>query len=84
MQANPQTWLSWAKKLHTWGVNDLVATCLEAAGPLTMLGAQAVYLAQPLLRAAWRDDALVELAHTLEDKDWMQEFITALREVSKT
>ena len=81
MQPIPQTWLSWAKKLDTLGVNELVASCLEAAGPLTILGAQVLYLGQPLLHAAWGEGAIEELAQTLEDTDQTQAFITLLREV---
>ena len=49
MDANHHIWRVWANQLHMWGVNDLVATLLEALGPLTILGAQLVYIGQPLL-----------------------------------
>ena len=73
-------WPGWAEFLRSHGLENLVAWALEAAGPLTVLGAQAVYLGGPLLRPALTDmqrDALVDL---LEDRDEALAFSAFLRE----
>jgi len=72
-------WPGWADFLHRHGLENLVAWALEAAGPLTVLGAQALYIGAPLLRPALSDnqrDALVDL---LEDRDEALAFTAFLR-----
>ena len=72
-------WPGWAEFLHRYGLENLVAWTLEAAGPLTVLGAQVLYMGGPLLRPALTDvqrDALVGL---LEDRDEALAFTTFLR-----
>jgi hypothetical protein len=49
MESNQHIWRVWVEKAHRWGFEDEIATLLEAAGPLTTLGAQMIYLAQPFL-----------------------------------
>jgi hypothetical protein len=73
-------WHSWAELLHRFGLEDLVAWVLEAAGPLTLLGAQALYLAGPLLRPALTDKQRDALAGLLEDRDETLAFSAFLRE----
>jgi hypothetical protein len=67
-----------ARKLHALGLNDLAATLLESGGPLTFLGAQALYMVAPLLG----NDAMA-LAHILEDPDSTRDLITSLSEASR-
>lgn len=82
MDANHHIWRVWADKLHMWGVDDLAATLLEALGPLTTLGAQFVYLGQPLLRWRTPDGHLDTLAHMLENSAETRAFVDYLREKS--
>lgn len=80
MSANHQIWEVWAETLHRWGINHIVSSFLEAAGPLNLIGAQAVYLTQPLLSGilpAAHMQAMVEL---LEDRDQTESFVEYLRE----
>ncbi len=80
MDADRHIWQIWARKLHQWGLGEGVATALESAGPLTYLGAQALYLVQPwmnrLLPAGYMD-ALVDI---FEDRAKTSVFTTILRE----
>ncbi|NWG05919.1 MAG: hypothetical protein HXY35_04430 [Chloroflexi bacterium] len=56
-------------------MDGLVAWFLEAGSPLTVLGAQAIYISQPFLGGE-RTNAL---AHMLEDENEMQAFARYLR-----
>ena len=85
MQTNPDLttrdpWPQWADFLRQRGLEGLAAWALEAAGPLAILGAQALYLSRPLLRPALSDTQLAALADLLEDMDAMRDFSTFLRE----
>lgn len=80
MENNQTIWRDWARKLHGWGVQDLAASLLEGAGPLTLLGAQLIYLGQPLLRWAVPDGQLLALAALLEEPDHTRAFAAYLRE----
>jgi hypothetical protein len=80
MTINRHIWRVWAENLHRWGVQGIVAAFLEAAGPMNVLGAQAVYLSQPLLSPLVSNDSIEALAALLEDKAQTHEFTTLLRE----
>lgn len=54
---------------------------LEAMGPLSVLGAQAVYIGQPLLRLAFAGEYLEALTQLLEDNQRQRAFVSLLREV---
>ena len=77
-----QIWQFWNRSLHRWGVQHLVASVLEAVGPLSLVGAQFVYLGQPLLSAALPAEHLDALARLLEDPLQSRAFAAYLREVS--
>jgi hypothetical protein len=81
MKTDQQLWQAWADTLQRWGLKDWTAAFLEAAGPFSMLGAQLVYISQPLLKAAWPGDHLDALARLLEDPTQTRSFATFLREV---
>ena len=81
MNFDQHIWQNWASNLHRWGVNRLVATILEATGPLTVLGAQAVYIGQPLLRLGIAGEHLDALTTLLEDSQQQRAFVSLLREV---
>ena len=73
-------WLGWAEFLRRRGLENLVAFVLEAAGPLTVLGAQALYLSDPLLRPALTSIQRDALAGLLEDREEALAFAAFLRE----
>ena len=68
-------WSHWADVLHRWKLESLAAWLLEAGEPLTLLGAQALYFAQPLLGAGAAD-----LAALLEDREEVCAFASFLDE----
>ena len=68
-------WLEWAESLRRLKLDGFAAWLLEAGGPFTILGAQAVYLGQPFLRGK----KLVALAHMLEEDEETQAFARYLR-----
>jgi hypothetical protein len=74
------SWLRWADFLHRHGLENLAAWALEAAGPLTVLGAQALYISEPFLRPAMTDAQRDALASLLEDRDEALAFAAFLRE----
>ncbi len=73
-------WEPWAHFLQRFEMEKPAAFLLEAAGPLTILLAQVVYLGQPLLgrsknRADWE-----ALAGMLEDPAQAKAFANYLKE----
>ena len=81
MDADRHIWRIWANFLQRWGLKDLVASILEAAGPLTLLGAQMVYLGQPFFNKSFLEVHFTTLARLLEDSTQTQDFVAFLREV---
>lgn len=84
MESPQKFWSDWAQILQRWKMGDLVASFLEAIGPLSVLGAQFIYLGQPMLDKITPRDHLRALANMLEDSKETQAFITFLREVKQT
>ncbi len=74
------SWPVWAKTLRRLGLENLAAWALEAGGPLTLLGAQALYLGGPLLRPLLSEARLDDLAALLEDGEEQRAFISFLHE----
>lgn len=74
------SWPAWVDFLRRLGLENLAAWALEAARPLTVLGAQALYLGAPLLHPAFSDTQVGALAHLLEDDEEAQAFAAFLRE----
>ena len=68
-------WSKWAESLRRLKLDGLAAWFLEAAGPLTVLGAQAVYLTQPFIGGK----QLRSLAFMLEEDEETQAFARYLR-----
>ena len=63
MQARSD-WSKWAESLRRLKLDGFAAWLLEAGGPLTILGAQAVYMSQPFIGGKNMDS----LAHMLEEE----------------
>ncbi len=79
MQSQP-AWSQWAESLRRLKLDGFVAWFLEAGSPLTVLGAQAIYISQPFLGGKKTS----ALAHMLEEESETQAFVHYLRgEVTK-
>ncbi len=82
MNADQHMWRVWASAIRQWGLQNWVATMLEAAGPVTILGAQVVYFGQPLLGLALPKGHLEAVARMLEEPTHTRAFVDLLREAS--
>jgi hypothetical protein len=80
MDENQHIWRVWADQAYRWGISDWTAALLDAIGPLSLLGAQAIYLAQPLLSPLFPGGHLSALAQLLEEPDQTRAFAALLRE----
>jgi len=80
LNSDHHIWRLWASFIQHWGAEEWVASFLEAAGPLSILGAQAVYISQPYLSQALPEGHLDALARLLEDQTATKAFATLLRE----
>jgi hypothetical protein len=74
------SWPVWAEALRRRGLEDVIAWALEAAGPLGLLGAQALYMGGPLFRPLLSDAALEDLTCLLEDDEARRAFLALLQE----
>ena len=74
MQARSD-WSKWAESLRRLKLDGIAAWFLEAGGPVTILGAQALYMSQPFL--GWKQ--MDSLAHMLEEDQEAQAFARYLR-----
>jgi len=70
---------NWIKTLYKMRLLNLTATILEALGPMNILGAQLVYLTQPVLSPFFNSDQSKDIAKILEDPAETASFIKALR-----
>jgi hypothetical protein len=74
----------WIESLYKLRLQNLAATFLEALGPLNLLGAQLVYLSQPVLSTFISKDQSQDFAKILEDPSETDLFIEALRNYEPT
>ena len=77
MQPRPE-WSHWAETLRRFKLDGLASWLFEAGAPLTVLGAQALYVSQPF----WGEkqvSAWVSFAHMLEEDEEVQAFARYLR-----
>lgn len=75
MQTPRPHWSTWANQLHRLKLDAIAAWMLEAGAPVTLLGAQALFVARPFLGAQTE-----ALAHLLEEDDEVRAFAAYLRE----
>ncbi|NJC97506.1 MAG: hypothetical protein FIB03_14410 [Anaerolineae bacterium] len=68
-------WLKWAESLRRFKLDGIASWLLEAGSPLTLLGAQALYIGQPFVGG----DKITSIAHMLEEQEETQAFIHYLR-----
>jgi hypothetical protein len=78
MNETPQIWKNWVNNLHRWGLQEITAVVLDAIKPLNLLGAQAVYMGQPIFKQFVANDQLEAFASMLEDPRQTQAFISLL------
>ena len=76
-----QLWEEWANKLLAMGLDTYVASFLEAVGPLKIIGAQLIYLGQPIFRGLIPDTNLYALVLLLEEDINTKKFVALLKEV---
>ena len=74
MQSQP-AWSQWVDSLRRLKLDGFVAWILEAGAPLTVLGAQAIYISQPFLGG----EKTNAIAHMLEHENETQAFTRLLR-----
>ena len=68
-------WSHWAESLRRFKLDGLASWLFEAGAPLTLLGAQALYISQPFLGGKqWN-----MFAHMLEEEEEVQAFARYLR-----
>lgn len=80
MIGNQHIWKAWADILHRWGAEEVLATLLDATGPLNFLGAQMIYLGQPILNAVLPEDHVSAFANILDDPEETRAFTSYLRQ----
>ena len=78
MDASRAYWPIWMDALHKKSLNELAAWVLEAAGPLNVLGAQVLYMGQPLVPSS-TGRGLRALASLLEDENETGAFVALLK-----
>ena len=76
-QENREKWIQVLYKLR---LQTLAAAFLEALGPVNLLGAQLLYLSQPILSPFISQEMAQDFARILEDPSETEEFIKALRD----
>lgn len=74
MQSRPD-WSRWAETLRSWKLDGFASWLLEAGAPLTVLGAQVLYISQPFVGGK----TLNSFAHMLEQEEDAQAFARYLR-----
>lgn len=70
----------WVQALYKLRLQHLAAAFLEALGPVNLLGAQLVYLSQPILSPFISQEKSQDFARILEDPSETEIFIKALRD----
>ena len=74
MSTSRPHWSQWANLLHRLNLESIAAWMLEAGAPVTLLGAQALFIAHPFLGAQSES-----VANMLEDEDETRAFAAYLR-----
>ena len=71
---------NWAGRLQQWHLHQIAAALLEAGGPLKIIGAQLVFISQPLFSGLFSGDRLDLIAGILEEPEKTNTFVQFLRE----
>ena len=75
-----QVMQQWASRLQQWRMHQIAAALLEASGPLKIIGAQLVFISQPLFSGLLSSERLDLLAGILEEPEKTSTFVQYLRE----
>jgi hypothetical protein len=62
-------WQTWSRALKGWGMQAFAGWLLEATAPIHIIGAQLVYIGQPLLGLFISDEHTQSLARLLEQPE---------------
>ncbi len=73
-------WPAWSGFLRKYGLENFAAFLLEAAGPLSIVGAQLLHFTGPFLPSALNANQRDALANLLEDRQESTTFAAYLRE----
>lgn len=79
MDNDRHIWRTWADFLHRWGMKEWTASLLEAAGPLSLFGAQVFYMSQPFFSQTRWSAQLDALSRVFDDSETTQAFVDYLR-----
>lgn len=74
MKASRKYWQRWADALRRYQLDEIAVSLLETGGPLTLLGAQALYVGRGFVN----NDQLTALAETLEQDEEARAFAALL------
>lgn len=80
MIEEPHIWRVWAQSLQSWGLRSFAAWLLEATSPVHLIGAQLVYVGQPLLGVFFSQEYVRSAAEMLERPDATRAFVSYLLE----
>ncbi len=75
-----QVWQTWAEQLRRWRLGSFAVWLLDSASPVHLIGAQLVYIGQPLFEAFVPHGQVKALATLLEQPAQAQAFAAFLRE----
>lgn len=78
MNSERAYWPNWMDSLRRHGLAELAAWILEVAGPLNILGAQALYFSEPFVPLS-TGNGLRALADMLEQEDETRAFASLLK-----
>jgi len=75
-----QIWRMWAENLRRWRLLDFATWFFDSVSPAHLVGAQLVYLGEPLLEAFVPNGQFKALANILEKPDQARAFVLFLKE----
>lgn len=77
---NESIWQTWAENLHRWHLHSFAIWLFDSSSPVHLVGAQFVYIGQPLLETFIPNGQLKVLTSILEQPTEAQAFVHYLRE----
>lgn len=72
--------MEWIQRVKAHGLGDMLSTALDILEPLAPLGAQALWVAQPILGLLVAHDVLADLAQALEEPGGLEQLRQMLEE----
>ena len=82
MQKDRSFWPEWAHFLQQWGLTELAAAFLDAAGPVNIFLAQIVHAGYPYIGQSVSEERLSALVNLFEDHEESRSFAAFIREES--